>query len=65
MAERQEKAHVVSRGRLYNVPGKPTQFGAFEPVKVFDDRADARRYASLKNKTTKKFRYRVTSVKKG
>ena len=57
MGEVQEKVWVVSR--RYND-------GPKFPVKAFDDRADARKYASRLNKATAaKYKYSVVGVLKG
>lgn len=55
MSEKQEKVWVVLRW----------EFGHSDPVKVFDDRADARAYAKTREARTKRFAYSVVGVKKG
>ncbi len=57
MSEKQEKVHVVVRRRLNS--------GISAPVKVFDDRVDARVYARRLNQRATKYRYRVVTVRKG
>lgn len=58
MSEQQEVVHVVSRAPLTSPKSRV-------PVKVYDDRSDARKYRSRMNRTSKRYRYTVTSVKKG
>lgn len=57
MPEKQEKVHVVVRRALNS--------GITAPVKVFDDRADARAYVRRLNQRATKYRYRVVTVRKG
>lgn len=64
MAEIQEKAHVIMRATLTKV-GPTTLLSSAKPVKVYDDRDDARDYARRMNRTAKRYRYTVVPVKKG
>ena len=57
MSEKQETVHVVMRG--------PDRWGDTQPVKVFDDRKDARAYAKRMSARSKRYDYIVKSVKKG
>jgi hypothetical protein len=61
MSERQEKVWVVTRARLFD----DGQLGIGSPVKAFDDRKDARKYAKDIGCRAKRFRYFVDGVKKG
>lgn len=56
MSERQETMYVVMSIR---------EMQADKPVKVFDDRKDARDYAKRMNQRSKKYGYYCTSVKRG
>lgn len=51
MSEKPETVHVVMRNRI--------GFKAAVPVKVADDREDARQYARRMRRTTKRYRYVV------
>jgi len=59
MSEKPEKVHVVLRGRL-GVSARVQ----YLPVKVADDRADARRYAVRMNVRAKRYHYTVRSCPK-
>lgn len=56
MSEKQEKVWVVMRATLN---------GESVPNKVFDDRKDARNYASRADAASKRYAYWVVGVKKG
>lgn len=58
MSERQETVHVVSRALR-------THPKVRIPVKVYDDRSDARAYRKRMNERSKRYVYSYTSVKKG
>lgn len=61
MSEKQETVHVVTRSTyLPNI-----DLRVVKPVKVFDDRKDARAYAKRMNARSAKHTYAVHSVKKG
>lgn len=58
MAEKAETVHVVMRREIRNAH-------AWEaPVKVSDDRMDARAYAARMNGRNSRYHYRVESCKK-
>ena len=58
--EKQETVHVVMRAGVADTGNRCAQ-----PVKVFDDRSDARAYAKRMNLGSRKYLYRVVPVKKG
>lgn len=66
MGEKQEKVWVVMRCE-FDFPESTYEMrlGPAIPVKVFDDRKDARKYVSLQNKRSRKYLYDLTGVKKG
>lgn len=57
MSETQEKVWVVMRRTIYSKDG--------QPVKVFDDRQDAREYAKRRRQASPTYSYAVVGVKKG
>lgn len=57
MSNKQETVYVVLRRNRLSIRNTAN--------KVFDDRADARRYAAQLNKRSKLYRYTVVGVKKG
>ena len=57
MSNKQETVYVVLRRARLGIRNTAN--------KVFDDREDARRYASQLNKRSKLYRYSVHGVKKG
>ena len=64
MGEIQEKVWVVSRYEV-TVSEGVTALGDKVPVKVFDDRLDARDYCTVMRKRAKKYGYALHGVKKG
>jgi hypothetical protein len=64
MAEKQEIVWVVLRYREAMTENDFTP-GDNWPVKVFDDRADARAYAKRMNTTSRKYAFLVHRCKKG
>jgi hypothetical protein len=67
MSEKPETVHVVLRGHVTG--GKPgtgykIRHAADKPVKVADDRADARAYAKRMNSRAKAYHYVVRSCAK-
>ena len=65
MAEKQETVHVVMRAKVTRIDAKLSTRTNPVPVKVYDDREDARAYARRMNLWARKYYYRVVSVKKG
>lgn len=64
MGEKQEKVWVVMRGEYSYDNSSTAMFKAApKPVKVFDDRKDARAYAN--RRATTKYGYGVIGVLKG
>jgi hypothetical protein len=61
MGERQEKVWVVMRYTLDTGNG----CGDNWPVKVFDDRKDARKYVATMNSRSRRYGYELTGAKKG
>lgn len=59
MSEKQETVHVVMRRNS----GLFDEFP--KPVKVFDDRTNARSYAASHNLRSRRYKYTVVPVKKG
>lgn len=57
MSEKQEKVWVVSKRRF------GTEIRT--PIKVFDDRQDARNYVRRWNMATRKYAYHIAGVRKG
>lgn len=67
MGEKQEKVWVVLKHGPFNekyAQNDLTDYGDL-PVKVFDDRADARAHAKSMGKRSKLYTYSVIGVKKG
>lgn len=62
MGEKQEKVWVVYR---YTRPDDEGICGDNWPVKVFDDRKDARKYVEFSNKRSRRWQYELTGVKRG
>lgn len=60
MSETQEKVWVVVRGPAHALIDTQTK-----PVKVLDDRADAREYVRKMNAKSRRHFYRYYGVKKG
>lgn len=68
MGEIQEKVWVVSRARLikYTENGQEKlELGLAVPIKVFDDRSDAREFRKNKASRARNFKYFIDGVKKG
>ncbi len=60
MAQKSEAVFVVERSRILIARSNNEHtLSAWEPVRVADDRADARSYATRQNALSKRFRYRV------
>ena len=64
MGEKQEKMFVVSRYTM-PVPSNSYETGDNIPVKVFDDRKDARAYVKRMNERTKRYGYIYHGVLRG
>lgn len=64
MGEKQEKVFVVSRYSM-PTPKNDYQVGDNVPVKVFDDRKDARAYRNRMNERSSRYGYIVHGVLKG
>ena len=62
MGEKQEKVWVVMRDRSWHAE---RTFKSKAPVKVFDDRSDARSFAKSNRSMSKRFEYTVVGVLKG
>lgn len=62
MGEKQEKVWVVFR---YTKADSDGHYGDNWPVKVFDDRKDARKYVEFSNKRSRRWVYQLVGVKKG
>ena len=64
MGEKQEKVFVVIRWES-PTPANDYTSGPDKPVKVFDDRKDARAYCKRYNASSRKWGYTYVGVKKG
>lgn len=67
MGEKQERVWVVVKHSPFDEKhayGDLTDYG-YLPVKVFDDRKDARAYTKVVGKRAKKYSYSVVGVLKG
>lgn len=67
MSEKPEKVHVVMRQRLIRFGLSPNRLigsGSSRPVKVADDRKDARAYAKLMSSRSRRYRYWVETCPK-
>lgn len=65
MSEKQEKVWVVTKHRVFDDRKSNNWKGDSVPVKVFDDRKDARAYVKNLEKRARNFGYLIDGVLKG